>query len=96
MKLYPDSASEKLGFDALREILAGLALSDPAATKLRKLKPYHDAETAQREQARVAEMLSTLQADEPMALTAFPDTKHVVLRALRPRVAWRRPRSCTT
>lgn len=80
MKLYPDSASEKLGFDALREILAGLALSDPAAAKLRKLKPYPDAETAQREQARVAEMLSTLQADEPMALTAFPDTKHVVSR----------------
>ncbi len=80
MKLYPDSASEKLGFDALREILSGLALSDPAAAKLRKLKPYHDAETAQREQARVAEMLTTLQADEPMALTAFPDTKHVVTR----------------
>jgi DNA mismatch repair protein MutS2 len=80
MKLYPDRASEKIGFDALREILSGLALSDSAAAKLRHLQPYDDAETATREQARVAEMLAMVRSANPIPLTGFPDTRSVLKR----------------
>lgn len=80
MILYPEGAAEALGFDLIRQRLAGHALSAPAAETLAELRPFGTADEARAELDRVREFADALRFDDPVPFAHVLDVRSVLQR----------------
>ncbi len=81
MKLYPDDAEAKLGFDAVRHRLEGHALGPLGRERLRAMQPSADRARIEGLLARTAELQQALRADDPIPLAPLPDVREALRRA---------------
>ncbi len=86
MKLYPDDAQQKLGFDAVRQRLEGHALSPLGRERLRAMQPTADRARVEGLLARTAELQQALRAGDPLPLAPLPDVRDA-LRHAQPKEA---------
>lgn len=81
MKVYPASAEEKLGFDVLRERLAGYVRGRLGAERLERMRPSRNLEWLRGELSRVAELQEAFRFDDPVPLDYLLDLREVLRRA---------------
>ncbi len=81
MKLYPSSADQKLGFDALRERLEMYARSSMGKERLAQMRPADNPEWLRAELERVAELQEAFRFDDPLPLDHVLDVREVIRRA---------------
>ncbi len=81
MKLYPDDAQQKLGFDAVRRRLEGHARSPLGRERLEVMQPSTDQAHVESLLTRTAEFQQALRADDPIPLSPFTDIREVLRHA---------------
>ena len=81
MKLYPDSAREKLGFDVLYARLEALVRSPLGLKRLAQMRPSGDLAWVRGGLGGVSELQDAFNFDDPVPLDALADLTEVINRA---------------
>jgi DNA mismatch repair protein MutS2 len=87
VKLYPDNAAEKVGFDVIRARLEDLVRGRLGADRLAGMRASADGGWIRAELARVDELRRAFQFDDPVPLDHLLDVREV-LRRLAPEGAF--------
>ena len=90
MKVYPESVEEKLGFDVLRERLAGYMLSPMGIEQLNAQQPSSDLTWVQQTLSQVSAFQDVFRFDDALPLYAVADVRSQ-LKALTPEGATTEP-----
>ncbi len=90
MKTYPESVEEKLGFEVLRERLAGYLLSRIGKERLEDMQPSSDLEWITEVLQRVSAFQDVYRFDDPVPLYAVEDVRDQ-LKSLSPEGATAEP-----
>jgi DNA mismatch repair protein MutS2 len=81
MQTYPDGLEEKLGFDVIRNRLAGKVKSPIGRERLDGMQPARTMDWLKTELTRVEELQAAFQYDDAVPLSNFYDLRDVLRRA---------------
>jgi len=76
MKLVPDNALDKIGFDVVRRRLAGYCMGDDARTQALELTPLSHLPAVAEALDQTAEFANLLRFDDPLPIQSLPTVTH--------------------
>lgn len=81
MNVFPASASDKLGFEVLRDRLASLVRGPLGRERVARMRPSSRLDRVRTELGRVSEMQDALQFDDPVPLDGIHDLSDLLARS---------------